>query len=458
MKSKLNILLGGVIMLGAVSVFTACSDDDDFTESIFPTDVSLDYLDKSSFTFPLDTFCKKEYLEPYNMKFIYKMEDVGSDMQKNLVPAAYDKSIDLAVLSKYLWYDVYKKVAGEQFLKQYSPRIIHVIGSASYNPTSGTETLGTAEGGLKITLYKTNQLDPSDLAFVNQYFFITMHHEFGHILDQTFQRPSEFNTISAGNYDLANWGETHDSIAACRGFVSPYASSQAREDWVETMANYITMDSLSWQRLIGAAAHDWEEVDCESQAAYDNDISKFNTTTRYADGVVSRTDSSKHFYTDQDSIYYNLRTHGVNAYDAIGYLKVNDNGEYKTVRKVITRDNDDVPVPTTDWKLQYIEQDGIDGSAIILQKLELVRTWLRTNWNIDIDMMHREVNHRQYVYDNNDNLVTQTVIERDEFQHDWTRIQPVNKLIQPYDGDPSMTLIDYLRSWVNQYKALQTNN
>ena len=86
-------------------------------------------MDRSAYTFPLDTFVKKNFLEPYNLKYIYKMEDVGSDMQKNLVPATYEKSVDLAVLVKYLWLDVYAKLAGEKevFLKKYSPRIIHSL-------------------------------------------------------------------------------------------------------------------------------------------------------------------------------------------------------------------------------------------------------------------------------------------------------------------------------------------
>ena len=91
--------------------FTACSEDD-LGPSIYDT---TEYpLDRSAYTFPLDTFVKKNFLEPYNLKYIYKMEDVGSDMQKNLVPATYEKSIDLAVLVKYLWLDVYAKLAGEK--------------------------------------------------------------------------------------------------------------------------------------------------------------------------------------------------------------------------------------------------------------------------------------------------------------------------------------------------------
>ena len=80
--------------------FMACSDDE-LGESIFDT---KEYpLDRTAYTFPLDTFIKKNFLEPYNLKFIYRMEDVGTDMQKNLVPAKYEKSVDLAVLTKHLW-------------------------------------------------------------------------------------------------------------------------------------------------------------------------------------------------------------------------------------------------------------------------------------------------------------------------------------------------------------------
>ena len=156
MNSKLKILLFAVMTLIAGNCIVSCSDDD-FGPSIFDTVERP--LDRSLTTFPLDTFVKVNFLEPYNLRFLYKMEDIGSDLEVNLVPAVYDQSVKLAVLSKYLWYDVYEQCADADFLKIYSPRIIHVIGSPSYNPSSGTETLGEAEGGLKITLYNVNNLD-----------------------------------------------------------------------------------------------------------------------------------------------------------------------------------------------------------------------------------------------------------------------------------------------------------
>ncbi|MBR1719820.1 MAG: hypothetical protein IJ726_05305, partial [Phocaeicola sp.] len=227
--------------------FVSCSDDD-FTETIFDT---TEYpLDRSLYTFPLDTFVKKNFLEPYNLRYLYKMQDIGSNMDYNLVPCSYDQSVTLAVLCKYLWYDVYKENVGEEFLKQFSPRIIHVIGSPAYNPSSGTMLLGTAEGGLKITLYNGNALNPSDIEYLNEWFFKTMHHEFSHILNQRYNRPTDFDLLSNGKYNTVSWQDTPDSVAISQGFVSPYASSQAREDWVEVIANYIVKDTVYWNRML----------------------------------------------------------------------------------------------------------------------------------------------------------------------------------------------------------------
>ena len=62
-----------------------------------------------------------------------------------------------------------------------------MIGSAAYNSGDGTMVLGTAEGGLVITLYMVNRLTDAtlrDYATLNEYYFHTMHHEFTHILNQ----------------------------------------------------------------------------------------------------------------------------------------------------------------------------------------------------------------------------------------------------------------------------------
>ena len=84
-------------------------------------------------------------------------------------------------------------------MRKHAPAILHIVGSAAWNG-DGTITLGTAEGGLKITLYMTNWLNPKDIANMNKWFFKTMHHEFTHILQQDINYPQEYNLISAEDY------------------------------------------------------------------------------------------------------------------------------------------------------------------------------------------------------------------------------------------------------------------
>lgn len=404
MKLKNIFLLASTAVLGLG--MTSCSDDD-LGPSIFDT---TEYpLDRSLYTFPLDTFVKKNFLEPYNLKYIYKMEDIGSDLQKNLTPAAYDKALDLAVLSKYLWYDVYSKLAGDKdvFLKMYSPRIIHVIGSASYNVSSGSETLGYAEGGLKITLYRANSLDVNDIDFMNEYFFRTMHHEFSHILNQTYERPTDFNTISNGKYDQSSWTSKKDSVVLAQGFVSPYASSQIQEDWVEVISQYITCDPFRWERMLDAATYDWEDLD------------------------------------NIDETWFNsLITPGCNR-DTIGYSYTTDGGTFKVYRKLVARNAAGYVELDANGNVQYLKESGINGKEIILKKLDMAREWLKTHFAIDIDEVRNEVQTRQYVTNPDGSFK----------QNEYGML--INRLSSPTVSNPNITVIDSLRNQVNSYKELQ---
>ena len=421
--SARHLLLGTVAfaILGSMTA-VSCSDDD-LGPSIYDTN---DYpLDRSVYTFPLDTFVKKNMLEPYNLKFIYKMEDVGTDMQKNLVPARYEKSVDLAVLTKYLWLDVYKKLAGEGevFLKKYSPRIIHVIGSPGYN-SDGSRTVGVAEGGLKVTLMEVNRLDVNRIdgdRGLNELFFHTMHHEFAHILDQTVLRPTAFNTISTGLYDAAGWAEKSDTIQAGLGFVTPYGSSQAGEDWVETLACYVTYDQDRWEKLLSTAQWDWEEVDYTLEDYQKNYPRAY---IEYLGGYSRMTQN----------------------YDTIGYLRETANYEYKLVRKVVPRNADGFVALNPDGTYTLsTDMDNIDGQATILQKLDLVRTWLQENWGISIDSLRKEVQTRQYVTDADGNFVRSA---NGGFVNRLTYKDPANP------DEP--TLYETLIQEVEEYKKLQT--
>ncbi|MDR0733559.1 MAG: putative zinc-binding metallopeptidase [Dysgonamonadaceae bacterium] len=242
-----------ILLLTCLSVlFSSCIKfEDAFTDSIFEDEPATNT--QSEF-YPFNKWLEENYLKPYNLDFRYRMQDAGSSTDYNLIPADLDKAKQIAILSKYLWFDVYKEAVNPQFLKQYGPRIIHLIGSGAYNPRLHTVVLGTAEAGIKITLYECNQMDPNRIDLLNEYYFKTMHHEFAHILHQKKTFPKEFETFSAGYYDVSYWQERTDSEAASLGFASPYGSSQPREDFVEIIANYIVRSDEWWESWKDAAA------------------------------------------------------------------------------------------------------------------------------------------------------------------------------------------------------------
>ncbi|MDR0505845.1 MAG: putative zinc-binding metallopeptidase [Dysgonamonadaceae bacterium] len=243
------------LICGFLTSFFSCRNDELDPNSIFEDGVGD--LDSTSYSYPLDLWLYNNYLTVYNLQFRYKMQDVGSDMNYNLVPVSYNKSIDMSVLVKYLWFDVYSKIVRPDFLKEYGPRIIHLIGSPAYNPTSGTMILGLAEGGLKITLFRCNDVNINNVAELNEYYFKTMHHEFAHILHQQKTYPKDFGLISLNYYEPLSWQDRDDKVAASLGFVSSYAGGQTREDFVEVIANYIVKTDVDWKKLMDNASKGW---------------------------------------------------------------------------------------------------------------------------------------------------------------------------------------------------------
>ncbi|MBO6075362.1 MAG: hypothetical protein J6P74_09570 [Paludibacteraceae bacterium] len=237
--------------------FVSCKEDK-FTPSIFIDPVE----DLDSYTRDFDLWLKKYYTDKYNVEMLYKLDDNATDPNYNVVPVSIGKADTIAHLALYLWYDVYDSVVGPTFLLEYGPKIIQLIGSAMINASQGTEKLGYAEGGNKITLLKINKMETDNMEQLNEYIFKTMHHEFSHILHQKKAYPKEFGLITPEDYDPNRWQDRSNYEAWQLGYVSPYASSQTREDFVETIANYIVKPDAEWKYMLDVAG--------ESGAGYIN--------------------------------------------------------------------------------------------------------------------------------------------------------------------------------------------
>lgn len=237
------------ILLAFVASFAlmSCSDDEPSSESIFPTtSPKRDAFDK---------WLLENYTFPYNVEMKYKMEDIESDMKYHLVPADSAKTAKLSIIMKYLWFDAYNEVVGPDFIKENMPRTIHFIGSPAYN-SEGTMVLGTAEGGLKITLYMVNSLDDktlNDYDTMNKYYFHTLHHEFTHILNQKIPYDQSFKLITESGYVSGDWYTISDKTAHQAGFVTPYAMVEPLEDFAEMLSGYVTMSQSEWNAILADA-------------------------------------------------------------------------------------------------------------------------------------------------------------------------------------------------------------
>lgn len=243
---------------------SSCNEDKvDFDHSIFENKEAQANAEAAKNDF--DRWLDVNYLAPYNVSFKYRFEDNESDKKYNLAPADFDKSVALAKIVKHVWMEAYNEVAGSDFLRTYIPRTIHLVGSPAYDK-AGTMVLGTAEGGVKITLYNVNDIDLSriNIAMLNEYYFKTMHHEFAHILHQRKNYDVAFDRITEDSYIGSNWyiytdpetGGTSDRTAQQAwqaGFVSPYAMSESREDFVENIANFVTHDQAYWDNMLQQA-------------------------------------------------------------------------------------------------------------------------------------------------------------------------------------------------------------
>ena len=221
-----------------------------------PLDPNSQIIDSKVEMNDFDKWLVDNYTTPYNIDFKYRMEMNESDMNYWLVPAEYEKSIMMAKLMKHLCLEPYDEITGSKdFIKSYYPKMIHLIGSAAFK-NNNTFVLGTAEGGLKITMYMINDLTPDiSIDDLNYYYFKTMHHEFSHILHQTKPYSTDFNTISGPDYVTDAWSSNWKSEADAlkNGFISEYASKEANEDFVELISIYVTSTADEWNAMMKTA-------------------------------------------------------------------------------------------------------------------------------------------------------------------------------------------------------------
>ncbi len=236
-----------LLFLLSIPLLLSCSEEEDDLNIPIPG-LGGDTWVKDS----VDVWLYENYVVPYNIEVKYRFDSYELALNKVLVPPAESKVITVMDAVKKTWIEPYNQEAGEDFLKKLAPKQFVLVGSAEYN-NNGTITLGTAEGGLKVVLFKINDFETENIAEVKQMLH-TIHHEFGHILHQNIMYPEEFKRITTGY--TASWNDFSLQDARSRGFITEYARSQPDDDFVEMLSIMLIEGREGFDAIVGSAPED----------------------------------------------------------------------------------------------------------------------------------------------------------------------------------------------------------
>lgn len=231
---KVIALICSVLLLGA------CAGDEPLKES------QLDLSTPAKST--LDKWIDTNYLNIYNINVQYKWNQNTVDNNRYLFPPLQTKVQPVLEIVQKIWLDSYKTIAGPDFVKKIAPREFVLVGGVNLNST-GTITLGLAEGGQRITLFETDNVDKKDRENVKR-FVHTIQHEYIHILNQTkpFDEKSLAKITPTGY--TSNWYATPTPVAREEGFITDYARSNINEDFAEMAAIMLINSKAEYEAIL----------------------------------------------------------------------------------------------------------------------------------------------------------------------------------------------------------------
>ncbi|MBQ7472296.1 MAG: putative zinc-binding metallopeptidase [Prevotella sp.] len=269
-----------------VGAFTlvACTNDDLSSTSV----ITVSQTNQNDFDHWLDA----NFVQPYNIVFAYRYQDIETDPNYYSVPARFEDAVKLAHILKYTCVEAYNEVAGPQFTRMYFPKLFYLTGEWLYR-NNGTIILGTAEGGKKIYLHGTNYLTENlkSEATLNEFYLKTIHHEFTHILNQTKNYDEGFQLITGSTYLADSWSSDEGETGYLqRGYISDYSQHSHSEDFAEMMSIYVTNSQEQWDKWMKEAGTEGAKLIAQKLAvvkdymktAWNIDIDKLR------DSVLSR--------------------------------------------------------------------------------------------------------------------------------------------------------------------------
>ncbi|WP_029905168.1 putative zinc-binding metallopeptidase [Prevotella sp. 10(H)] len=226
----------------------SCSNDEDIDKN------NSIFVDSPVEQTEFDKWLLDNMVYPYNIKVQYKYKDIEAGSSYTLAPPSVEMGKKLTKLLKFLWLDAYEEVGDVDFVRKTAPKVIQLIGSPAYNP-DGTATAGTAEGGVKITLYNVNGFVDDPVSLNDKYFGV-IQHEYTHIVNQLKDYDPGYGLISEGDYKSGDWTKLSEKDALDAGFITSYSSKNPGEDFAEVVSKYLTKGKDWWNGKLNQASAD----------------------------------------------------------------------------------------------------------------------------------------------------------------------------------------------------------
>ena len=232
--------------------FAACQKEELSNKSIFSDEQAV----KTDF----DRWLDRNYVDPYNIRFEYRMPDNETGFSYWVTPPDVEKSIKVAKVVKHLSLECMVEMMADDnpdrdpamFVKKYFPRVLFLVGCYHISNT-GSVALASAENGLQINILGVNFFD--DPVVDGLQISGTMVHEFMHILHAAAQVPVEFHSITESKYV----GSTYTNLGGDyhqHGFVNNYARSSIGEDVAVTGAALICETDATWEKWYAAGGEE----------------------------------------------------------------------------------------------------------------------------------------------------------------------------------------------------------
>ena len=226
----------------------SCAKDEISSESIFK--------DEEQNNTEFDSWLQRNYVEPYNIRFEYRMPDRETSFNYWVSPPNIKESIMIAKLIKFTTLEAMVEMmsSGDEtedpalFVKSYFPKVLFLVGSFEIS-SSGSTALASAENGLQINILGVNFFEYHKDA---ERIAGTMLHEFTHILDGIHGSPAEFKDITLSDYVGDRYTSLTDDPYQ-KGFVSNYARSHYSEDVAETGGRLISLTEAEREAMIAKA-------------------------------------------------------------------------------------------------------------------------------------------------------------------------------------------------------------